>query len=470
MSDNELDNLFKEAADGFNTPHDPTAWKQMAKKLDAAGNTAGFWNWKTISMLTAVGITAGLVWYLSVSNSDTNMNEAANVKTDNQGQNVKPEIGQSETDDEEVDRVTLQREGRPDHDMQIDENEVEKISAQKIQGLASNNRKEAQTKEVSSAVSFKANVENQAKTTASISKSASPHETTPETSNGRLKREGSAEDSTTALVNGVEQSSVRLSTDPTATYLPDAKNESATIQKRSMDEPDSLIKKEEEVSILNTDSASLKQNVEKVSDEKKHVNRFISVKAIAGVDLSSIKFFTLDDPGFNYGLLVGYSFNDRWSVYSGAVSSRKIYTSNDIEEGYTNSSGYDYPINQLEGDCRVLDIPLNIYYTFFPTRSFSVRAGLGFSSYIMLSEDYVYHVDNPYGSDVYYQSISRENNEWFKILNVSVVLQKRLNEKFSLELEPYLKAPLAGVGEGEVSLVSLGAFFNVRYDIPLHKK
>jgi hypothetical protein len=95
---------------------------------------------------------------------------------------------------------------------------------------------------------------------------------------------------------------------------------------------------------------------------------------------------------------------------------------------------------------------------------------MGFSSYIMLSEDYVYHVDNPYGSDVYYQSVSRENNEWFKILNASVVLQKRLNDKFSLELEPYLKAPLAGVGEGEVSLVSLGAFFNVRYDIPLQKK
>lgn len=463
MSDNELDNLFKEAADGFNTPHDPTAWKQMAKKLDDAGNTVGFWNWKIISMLTVVGIMTGLIWYLSVSNS-TGPSKAAEVKADKLVEEVKPETGQSAIANAERDQADLQSESRHDHDDQINEHALAKTDVQTSQSQATNSKKEVQT-------TVPPKAENNTNSTAGISKTTSPNkEINPETSNGKLKGEESSEGLVTAaLVSGIQQSNANTSGNPSTPL--NTGNESVTIQKKSMVEPDSLIKKEEvKKNMLNTDSASLKEVVVKTSDEKRPVNRFISVRAIAGVDLSSIKFFTLDDPGFNYGLLLGYAFNDRWSLYSGAVSSRKIYTSYDIDEAYTNASGYDYPINQLDGDCRVLDIPINIYYTFFPTRSFSIRAGMGFSSYIMLSEDYVYHVDNPYGSDVYYQSVSRENNEWFKILNASVVLQKRLNDKFSLELEPYLKAPLAGVGEGEVSLVSLGAFFNVRYDIPLQKK
>ena len=46
-----------------------------------------------------------------------------------------------------------------------------------------------------------------------------------------------------------------------------------------------------------------------------------------------------------------------------------------------------------------------------------------------------------------------------------MIVQKRLSNQFSLELEPFLKAPLAGVGEGEVSLASFGAFFNLKFDI-----
>ena len=87
----------------------------------------------------------------------------------------------------------------------------------------------------------------------------------------------------------------------------------------------------------------------------------------------------------------------------------------------------------------------------------------------MLSEDYTYHVNGQYGPSEYNQNIDHENNEWFKVMNLSVIVQKRLNNQFSLELEPFLTAPLAGVGEGEVSLVSLGAFFNLRFDIPITK-
>lgn len=55
------------------------------------------------------------------------------------------------------------------------------------------------------------------------------------------------------------------------------------------------------------------------------------------------------------------------------------------------------------------------------------------------------------------------------MLNISMIVQKKLNNRFALELEPFLKAPLAGIGEGEVSLVSLGAFLNLHFDILIYK-
>jgi hypothetical protein len=33
------------------------------------------------------------------------------------------------------------------------------------------------------------------------------------------------------------------------------------------------------------------------------------------------------------------------------------------------------------------------------------------------------------------------------------------------QVEPFLKAPVAGVGEGKIDLVSMGSFFSLKYKI-----
>ncbi len=191
----------------------------------------------------------------------------------------------------------------------------------------------------------------------------------------------------------------------------------------------------------------------------------ISIKAVVSPDFSSVNFFSAGKTGINYGLLAGYSFNNRWSVYTGVISSKKLYDTKELEGTSYSWNGHNYPVKELDGDCRILDIPINVYYTFFPEHSFSLRAGLGFSSYIMRKETYVYCVDN-YGADVYYaEQVTGKNNEWFKILNLSVAVSKKITNRWSAEFEPFVKAPLAGVGEGKVSLVSMGAFINLKFDL-----
>jgi hypothetical protein len=446
MSDDELDKLFKEAAEGFNTPQDSSAWQDMLRRLDKRPMPSGFWNWKTISTAAFIGLTGiGIVWYASVNTSN-------NLSVDplSKHKNV-----------QEVERKN--NPAIPENEIpETNENEVTVIRSEGVTQSGSN---VSSTEKPGSSSMIKGDAVSNEKITGtndnrllepSVQKSQSP-----------AKEEGSRP------INEVLVP-VSSAVIPLVNPEPDhgvVVSEQRSGSSRPSDSPvvsDSVKEVEDQKKL--TDSTEVVEEIEEKQDKKSGNGSSIHIKLAVAPDFSSVNFYSPDKSGFNYGLLVGYSFTNRWSVYSGAIYSKKIYSSDEIDEPYTTSGGYDYDVTELYGDCRVIDIPINVYYTFFPERSFSIKAGLGFTSYIMLQEDYTYYVDNPYGPDEYHQSISNENNEWFKMLNVSVTLQKKLSNRFYFEFEPFLKAPLAGVGEGEVSLVSMGAFFNLRFDIPISRK
>ncbi len=124
-----------------------------------------------------------------------------------------------------------------------------------------------------------------------------------------------------------------------------------------------------------------------------------------------------------------------------------------------------YTADQMTGECRIVDIPLNIYYRFRPEAKFSFSAGVGFSSYIMQEEEYTYTFDFPSGSRVFSDYIEGENSEWFKVLNLSLGMQYQIAPRIHLQAEPFLKAPLSGVGEWDVLLSSMGIFLGLKYKI-----
>lgn len=417
MSDNELDNLFKVAAEGFTPPQDQHAWKQMASLLDQhAVKAPGFWNGKTISLLTAVGLIAITATWYGVSSEDKLISKTGEKNgANNATQGV----------------VQEQKEQSPAT------GEKNLTASQSVESKGS--RVRAIDKNETTALQTNSQNRNVSPTNKKDNENAGNAETTHEpeiSSNKILIAEEKVEEET------VQRSQI-------------SKGSEAVIA------TDSVKSEPEEIK---TDSVAELTDKPSPKEEKVKTGSGISLKAVISPDFSSVNFFSASKPGINYGLLAGYSFNNRWSVYTGVIYSKKLYTSTEIEEAYS-SNGHDYPVKELEGDCRILDIPINVYYTFFPERTFSLRAGLGFSSYIMRKEDYVYCVDN-YGNDVYYeQQVRGKNNEWFKVMNVSLMVSKKLTSRLSAEFEPFVKAPLAGVGEGKVSLVSMGAFINVKFDL-----
>ncbi|UCS93010.1 PorT family protein [Echinicola marina] len=178
-------------------------------------------------------------------------------------------------------------------------------------------------------------------------------------------------------------------------------------------------------------------------------------------DVSALKLKEVRGVGTSVGINLEYYFLPKWSLNFGGLYSFKTYgTSNGYQFSYPSSM----PTTWVEGDCYVLDIPLNIRFYAINGPMDRWYASAGLSSYLMLKEKY--QLINGYSS--YYPNyenleVNNKNQHFFQVLNLSMGYERRLSEKLSIQVEPYLKLPLNGVGEGQVSLKSAGALIGLKY-------
>jgi hypothetical protein len=202
---------------------------------------------------------------------------------------------------------------------------------------------------------------------------------------------------------------------------------------------------------------------EEKKQEKSKVSRWY-IKLPVSPDFSTIGYKRPGKSGINVGLLIEFMPMKRIGITAGAIWSRKVYTSKNPEKTY-GSGPYMVKADWLDGECRVLDLPLNVTYYIRPAARTNFSITTGISSYIMLNEDYTYGVKGPTQDYIYNEKFTRKNNDWASMLNISIGIQHRLSRRFQVQAEPFLKAPLSGVGEGKVDLVSSGVFFSLKYQL-----
>jgi len=185
-----------------------------------------------------------------------------------------------------------------------------------------------------------------------------------------------------------------------------------------------------------------------------------------GPDVSLVGFSEVTKPGTNLSILLEYQLNRRWSINSGITYSKKNYKAKG--EDYHPPKGFwDYGVvpDMTDATCEVIDIPINIRYYFRPAKSNRLFASTGLSTYLMLTEDYKFQYAR---DDPQYLVLSwsgkNENQHYFAIYNLSVGYQRSMGKQWFLEIEPFVKLPLTGVGFGEVDLWSTGASFSLKYN------
>ncbi|MEP6747196.1 MAG: outer membrane beta-barrel protein, partial [Bacteroidota bacterium] len=216
---------------------------------------------------------------------------------------------------------------------------------------------------------------------------------------------------------------------------------------------------------------SVKPATVKAKNKSKH-DRAILLGLTGGLDLSTVKFTYSSDIGYNIGFMGGYQFSKYWSVYTGVVYTKKSYKLNGTD--YHPPASYFtnwVDLQTVEGYCRMLDVPLLARYTFNPSSKIVFFTSAGLSSYFMKKQAYTYSykTGNPPWSATSAWSNDSTFNHVFSILDLSVGFQRQIGKHMNLQLEPYAKIPLGGVGFGKIKLSSFGLNLTVQYKHPVKR-
>ncbi|MES2005336.1 MAG: outer membrane beta-barrel protein [Bacteroidota bacterium] len=195
-----------------------------------------------------------------------------------------------------------------------------------------------------------------------------------------------------------------------------------------------------------------------------------SFSLLAGADKSTVKFTYSKNAGINLGAMAGYHFSNRWSIHTGAIYTQKNYKMEG--EDFTAPKGSIisyYKLETVDGFCRMWEVPLLVRYTLSRSAKNSVFLSTGLSSYFMTRENYSYFY--------YYnnQPVTRNNNyistdkHILSIAHFSAGFDKKISQSLSMQIEPYAKLPLGGIGLGDIRLSSFGINFSVQYRQPTKK-
>lgn len=191
---------------------------------------------------------------------------------------------------------------------------------------------------------------------------------------------------------------------------------------------------------------------------------------VAGVDKSTVKFRYGNDPGVNLGILAGYHFNSHWSVHTGVVYTQKNYKVAGEDFTAPKGSWASYlNIKDVTGSCRMWEIPLLARYTMGNTGNKSSFISAGLSSYFMTKEsyDYFYYINGqPATRSI---SLNSDDKHILSVLHLSVGFERMISKKWGVQVEPYAKLPLGGVGYGSIKLSSFGLNFSLQHRQPAKK-
>ncbi|WP_144051857.1 hypothetical protein [Fibrisoma limi] len=195
----------------------------------------------------------------------------------------------------------------------------------------------------------------------------------------------------------------------------------------------------------------------------------LSIRAVVSPDLSGIGLRNFSKPGTNVGLMLEYRMARRWSGQIGILHSTKIYRANGDAYEWPPYNVFGPEPATVDGRCNMLDIPINLRYDLIvrPRPNGSVARWFvsgGVTSYVMLREDYKYNYKNPNNPHIKYRDWSTKTGPYgLSQLNMSVGYEHPFSQRLSGQLEPFIKAPLRGIGVYKYNLLSTGAFLSIRY-------
>ncbi|OYU55297.1 MAG: hypothetical protein CFE25_10130 [Chitinophagaceae bacterium BSSC1] len=207
-----------------------------------------------------------------------------------------------------------------------------------------------------------------------------------------------------------------------------------------------------------------------VIKNKNNTEKGFFIGLTAGIDASTVHFNYKEDLGYNIGGLIGYRFNQHFSIKTGGIYTQKNYKMNGVDFHAPKGTWVSYfKMETVTGSCDMWDVPLIGTYHFKYNGKGNYFASLGTSSYFMKKENYtyLYYVNN----QTYNRSANYPSNDQhlFALLHISGGIEKPMGKHLTGIIEPYAKIPMGGVGFGSIELSSFGVNFSLTYKQPKRK-
>ncbi len=203
---------------------------------------------------------------------------------------------------------------------------------------------------------------------------------------------------------------------------------------------------------------------------KSNAEKGFFIGLIAGVDASNVHFTYKEDLGYNIGGIIGYRFNQHFSIKTGGIYTQKNYKMNGVDFHAPKGTWVSYfKMETVTGTCDMWDVPLIGTYHFKYNGKGNYFASLGTSSYFMKKENYsyLYYVNNQtYNRSASYPSTDQH---LFALVHISGGIEKPMGKHLTGIIEPYAKIPMSGVGFGSIELSSFGVNFSLTYKQPKRK-
>jgi len=183
-------------------------------------------------------------------------------------------------------------------------------------------------------------------------------------------------------------------------------------------------------------------------------------------DFSTVGIGNFIAPGSRWNILIEYSFLNRLSINSGVVLVNNKYET--YGEDYHAPSRYwkkGIVASEAYGECKMVDIPLNIRYDVFSNHRHNFFVSAGASTYFVLKEDYYfkYEYDDPDLPN--HWGTEKMTTYPFGIINTSIGYEYQIGKKSALQVEPFFKIPTTGIGWGNVNLHTFGMYFMYKYRV-----
>ena len=192
---------------------------------------------------------------------------------------------------------------------------------------------------------------------------------------------------------------------------------------------------------------------------------------LAAPDINSVnKTGNGGQAGTNFGLQFSVQVSKQFSLSSGVFYAAKPYETSTANykpqtaNWWASKFGTEGKPNQVAADCKVLDIPLNVNYLFYNKGSNKLSIGSGLSSYFMLSEAYHFNFADPSVNSADFKIYNR-NQHLFGLINLNATYERKVNDRFGILLQPYLKLPITQIGFGQVDLRSTGIAAGLSWNI-----